>query len=341
MDDMAAAPADAGSASDPVDLISGMLEREENPQPSRPRDQSSDRARAADGKYASQQPDPVPEPEEAPEPGPETPPDDGGDESDDDAQEAPQQPDDEPELYEVKIGDRVEKVTREELLRGYQRQSDYSRHLNQLGEQRRQAEADAQRVAAERQHYASQLDQFAAVLHASLPPRPPQEQLDTDPIGYLQAEKAWEAKATQLQQVFAEKQRIEQQAQQEMQQRQQQTLAQAREQLVDMLPEWRKPETARAEQPKIAAHLRAIGYADHEISQAADPRAIVMARESMLYRQLMASRPQVQQKIATAPKMVRPGAAGPAPDQKKAVISNIKRSGGKDLDAVARLIELG
>ncbi len=341
MDDVAAAP-DAGSASDPVDLISSLLEREDNPQPSRPRDENSDRARAADGKFASQNPQPQPETEEipAPEPGPEEPPVEGGD--DDEAQEAPQeQPDDEPELYEVKIGDRVEKVTKDELLRGYQRQSDYSRHLNALGEQRRQAEAAAQAVAAERQHYASQLDQFAAVLQTSLPPRPPQEMLDSDPIGYLQAEKAWEARATQLSQVFAEKQRIDQQMQHEMAQRQQQTLAQAREQLVDMLPEWRKPETARAEQPRIAAHLRSIGYADHEISAAADPRAIVMARESMLYRQLMSSRPQVQQKLATAPKMVRPGAAGPAPDQKKAVISNVKRSGGKDMDAIARLIELG
>ena len=325
MDDVTAAPADAGSAPDPVDLISSMLEREEAPpKPAR-----------------NQTPDPQPEPEdpEQPEPGPETPPDEG--EDDDEAQETPEQPDDEPELYEVKIGDRVEKVTKDELLRGYQRQSDYSRHMNQLAEQRRAAEAETQRVAAERQHYATQLDQMAAVLQASLPPRPTPEQLDSDPIGYLQQEKAWEARAQQLQQVFAEKQRIDQQMQQEMAERQRQTLAQAREQLVEMLPEWRKPETARAEQPRIAEHLRSIGYADHEISAAADPRAIVMARESMLYRQLMSSRPQVQQKIATAPRMVKPGAAGPAPDQKKAVIGKIQRSGGKDLDAVARLIELG
>jgi len=339
MDDVNAAPADAGSAPDPVDLISGLLEREDAP-PTPPRDQTSDRARSADGKFTSQNPDAQPEPDEPvqPEPGPEEPPVEG---DDDEAPEVPEQPDDEPELYEVKIGDRVEKVTKEELLRGYQRQSDYSRHMNQLAETRRAAEAEVQRVSAERQHYASQLDQFAAVLQQTLPPRPPQEMLDSDPIGYLQAEKAWEARATQLQQVFAERQRVEQQMREQQELSQKEMLRQAREQLVDMLPEWRKPETAKAEQPKIAAHLRAVGYADHEIAQAADPRAIVMARESMLYRQLMASKPQVQQKIATAPKMVRPGAAGPAPDQRKAVISNVKRSGGKDMDAIARLIELG
>lgn len=331
MDEMSANP-ESGSEQDPVALISGMLEREEAPTRP-PRDQT--------GKFTSQNPDAQPEPEETPEPGPEEPPNDEGGDDPDDVEEQPQQPEPEPETFTVKVDGKEVQVTRDELLNGYQRHADYSRKTAEVAEQRRAAEALAQSVAAERQHYATQLDQMAAVLQASLPPRPPQEQLDSDPIGYYQAEKAWEARAMQLQQVFAEKQRVDQQMQQEMQQRQQQTLAQAREQLIEMLPEWRKPETAKAEQPKIAEHLRSIGYADHEIAAAVDPRAVVMARESWLYRQLMASKPQVQQKLATAPRMVKPGAAGPAPDQKKAVIGKIQRSGGKDLDAVARLIELG
>lgn len=332
--DMDSANPQAGSegtsAPDPVELISGMLDREENPAPQKPRDQT--------GKFTSQ--NPSPDPDETPEP--EVPPDDGGDDDEDgEAPEQPEQPEAEPELYVVKVGGQEQKVTRDELLAGYQRQADYSRKTMELAQQRQAAEAEFQRVAAERQHYATQLDQVAAVLQASLPPRPSQEQLDADPIGYMQAKEAWEARVGQLQQVLSERDRAQQQQQQHFAAMQQQSLAQARAQLVEMLPEWKQPDRAKAEQPKIAAHLRAIGYADHEISAAADPRAIVMARESMLYRQLMASKPTVQNKLATAPKMVRPGAAGPAPDQKKAVISNVKRSGGKDMDAIARLIELG
>jgi hypothetical protein len=333
--DMDSANPQAGSegtsAPDPVDMISGMLEREDSPPTDRPRDRT--------GKFASQ--NPSPEPEEIPEPGPEVPPDDGGEDEDGEAPETPEQPEAEPETYTVKIDGKEQKVTRDELLAGYQRQADYSRKTAEVAEARRAAEAEFQRVAAERQHYATQLDQVAAVLQASLPPRPSQEQLDADPIGYMQAKEAWEARVGQLQQVLSERDRAQQQQQQHFAAMQQQSLAQARAQLVEMLPEWKQPDRAKAEQPKIAAHLRAIGYADHEISAAADPRAIVMARESMLYRQLMASKPTVQNKLATAPKMVRPGAAGPAPDQKKAVISNVKRSGGKDMDAIARLIELG
>lgn len=328
---------DSGAAPDPVDLISSLLDREDNPAAQK-RDQTSDRARAADGKFAAQNPAPEPEEIPAPEPGPEEPP---VDDEDGETPEQPEQPETEPEIFTVKVGGQEVQVTRDELLNGYQRQADYSRKTAEIAEHRRAVEAEYQRVAGERQHYATQLDQVAAVLQASLPPRPPMEMRDADPIGYQHAKEDWETRVGQLQGVIAERDRAMQQQQQHFAQQQQQSLQQARTQLVEMLPEWRKPETAKAEQPKIAEHLRALGYADHEISAAADPRAIVMARESMLYRQLQASKPSVQNKLATAPRMVKPGAAGPAPDQKKAVISQLKRSGGKDIDAVARLIELG
>ena len=327
-----AAGSEGTSAPDPVDLISGMLDREDNPAPQKPRDQS--------GKFASQNPNPSPEPEEIPEPGPETPPDEGEDE-DGDAPEQPEQPEAEPETYTVKIDGKEVAVTRDELLAGYQRQADYSRKTAEVAEARRAAEAEYQRVAAERQHYATQLDQVAAVLQATLPPRPPIEMRDADPIGYQNAKEDWEIRVGQLQNVLKERDEAQKLNGRQQELMQQQMLQQARQQLVEMLPEWKRPEVAKAEQPKIAEHLRAIGYADHEIAAAADPRAVLMARESMLYRQLMASRPTVQNRLATAPRMVRPGAAGPAPDQKKAVISNVKRSGGKDMDAIARLIELG
>jgi hypothetical protein len=319
------AGSDGTSAPDPVDLISGLLEREDAPT-ERPRDRT--------GKFTSQS-DPA-QPEEIPAPEPEEPEGDDGE-----TPEQPETPEAEPELYTVRVDGKEQQVTRDELLNGYQRQADYSRKTAEIAEHRRAVEAEFQRVSAERQHYATQLDQVAAVLQASLPARPSQEQLDADPIGYMQAKEAWEARVGQLQAVIAERNAAQEQQQKHFEALRQQSLASARERLVEMLPEWKKPDVAKAEQPQIAQHLRAIGYADHEIAAAADPRAVLMARESMLYRQLMASKPAVQNKLATAPRMVRPGAAGPAPDQRKAVIGKIQRGGGKDLDAIARLIELG
>lgn len=336
MDDVNAAPADAGSAPDPVAMIEGILEREDAP-PKPARDQTATKPR---GLSAEPEPEPEePEQPEQPEPGPETAPDDGADEDEDDGEAEPQEaPSDEPELFEVKLGDRVEKVTKDELLRGYQRQSDYSRHLNQLAEQRKAAEAEVQRISAERAHYSQQLETVATVLQSSLPPRPTQADYDADPIGAVQAERRWQDSAAQLQGVLEQRNAVTRQMLEQQQQMQQQMLAQAREKLTEYVPEWSKPEVAQREKPKVAEHLRAVGYTDAEIGQAADPRALVLARESMLYRQLVASKPKVEQRIAQAPRMVKPGAAGPAPDRTKAIVQKIKRSGGKDIDAVAALL---
>jgi hypothetical protein len=323
------------SAPDPVEMIAGLLERENSPTPTeKPRDPK--------GKFASQNPDPVPEPEEipVPEPGPEEPPvDPDGDEGEEQEPEQPDEP--QPETFRVKVDGKEVEVTRDELLNGYQRQADYSRKTADLAEQRRAAEAENQRIQAERAHYSAQLDQLATVLQTALPPRPTDEMLQTDPFGYIQAEKHWESRVGQLQQVLAERDRAQQLNQQQQAAQQQQMLQQAKQQLVEMLPEWQKPEVAKKEQPLIARHLREIGYADHEIGAAADPRAILMARESMLYRQMIAQRATVQQRVAQAPKMVRPGTSGPAPDKSTQITQQIRRSGGKDIDAIARLIDLG
>jgi hypothetical protein len=316
---------DAGSERDPVSMITGLLEREETPPTERPR---------------GQKPDPETDtPDEDPEPGPEVPPDEGEEDEDGEGQEQEEQPA-EPR-YTVRIDGKDVEVTQSELLNGYQRQADYSRKTAAAAEARRQADELAQSVQAERQHYAQQLEQVAAVLHATLPAPPPEKMLEDDPIGYLQAQKAWESRVGQLQQVLGERERLAQQQQNEQKQQKQQSLQSAREHLLSQIPAWKDPAKAQKGQTELAEYLRTIGYSDAEIAESADPRAIVGFRKAMLYDRLQATKPAVQQRVAAAPRMVKPGAAGPAPDQRKAVIAQLKRSGGKDLDAAARLIELG
>jgi DNA-binding NarL/FixJ family response regulator len=313
METESANPADGSestTASDPVDMISSLLEPDYPP---------------------TRKP-------ERPEPGPEDPPEEPDEEEE---QEAAVQPEEEPETFVVKIDGKEARVTREELLNGYQRQADYSRKTAAIAEEKRQAQELAQSVHAERQHYSQQLEQVALVLQQNLPAMPPEHMLQTDLAGYVQQKELYENRVRQLRSVLAEKQQADEQTAREWHQRQQQMMASAREQLLAELPEWKNPEKARTGQREVADHLRTIGYTEAEIAQAADPRAVVMARESMLYRRLVASQPKVNQKLATAPKMVKPGSAGPAPDQAKALTAKVQRSGGKDMDAIARLIELG
>jgi hypothetical protein len=325
MAELDAAPADAGSATDPVSLISGLLERE-NPPPKPPRNVRIEPSASA------------PDPDEV-EPGPEEPPVEEGD--DEEGEETPEEEEQEPELFAVKIDGKEEKVPLDELVRGYQRQSDYSRNMNQLAEHRRAADAAHQEIMSERNHYVSQLDQVATVLQAALPTPPSEQMLQTDPLTYVQQEKLYEAKVNQLRAVLGEKQRAEEQSQREMERQHQQMMSHARQHLLAELPDWKNPEKARAGQRELADYMRTCGYSEQEIAAASDPRAVVGFRKAMLYDRLQAAQPKVTQKLATAPKMVRPGAAGPAPDQAKALTQRVKRSGGRDMDAIARLIELG
>lgn len=326
MEDMSANPV-SGSEQDPVAMIEGILEREESPPTRAPRDQKPEPEQT--------EPEEMPEPE----PGPESDPADEDGEEDGEGGEAPeQQPEPATETFRVKVDGKEIEVTRNELLAGYSRDADYRQKTMALSQTRQAVEAEAQRIQVERAHYTQQLEQVAAVLQSTLPPRPSQADYDADPIGAVQAERRWQDSAGQLQGVLAERQRVAEQMQAQQHQMQQQMMQQAREKLTEYVPEWSKPDVAAREKPAVANHLRSIGYTDAEIGQAADPRALVLARESMLYRQLMASKPQVQQRVAQAPRMVKPGAAGAAPDRTKAIVQKIKRSGGKDIDAVAALL---
>lgn len=316
-----------GSEQDPVALIERQLEQEDGPPP-RPRDQQ--------GKFAS--PDPEPDEEEelpTPEPGPEE------DPVEDDDGEEPQEEPSETELFTVRANGKDIQVTREELLKGYSREADYTRKAMDLAATRQAVEAENQRIAQERAHYTQQLDTVASILQAQLPAPPDPAKLNSDPFGYIQDKENYELRVNQLRSVLAERQKADQQNQQYFQQVQQQSLVHARDRLLEAMPEWKKPDVARKEQRQVADYLRTVGYADAEISQAADPRAIVMAKKAMLYDRLQADRPKIEQRVGAAPKMVRPGSSGPAPDKSKNLVKQIRAGGGKDLDAVARLIEMG
>lgn len=327
MDDTSGNLQGGTETADPVALIEGILEREHEPAPTKG---------AADPKPA---PGPEEEPAE-PEQEDDAPPDEGGE--DDEPQDAEQEePAPEPEKFTVKVDGKEIEVDRDELVRGYQRLSDYTRKTTAVAEERRAVEAESQRIAAERAHYSQQLEQLSTVLQSTLPPRPPLEMADTDPIGYTQANARWEASAQQLQALFAERQRVQEQHQQHLAAQQQQQLQHAAQYLQELVPEWRDDKRAAKDKRALAEHLRTRGYSDAEIAQAADPRAVAMALDAMRYRELVANKPKVDERLKAAPKVVKPGTGIAAPDKRKALKSSIKRSGGTDLDAIAALIDLG
>lgn len=106
----------------------------------------------------------------------------------------------------------------------------------------------------------------------------------------------------------------QQQFQQGQAQAAQQLLAAEGQALVAKLPEWRNSEKASTEQKQITDALANYGFNQVEIGNLMDHRMVLVARDAMLYRQLVANKDARVKQARQAPPMVAPGAQPAKPD---------------------------
>jgi hypothetical protein len=215
-------------------------------------------------------------------------------EYDDEADEAPVV---EEQRYRVKAGDDEVEVTLDELKNSYMRNADYTRKTQQVAEQRKAAEAELAAVLGERQRYA---DQLAVVEQALSQQEPTQEYWNelyaVDPLEYTrQRDLARDRKEAMLQ-IQAEQQRVQQEQVAQLQARAQQRLAQERDRMHELIPEWLDEEVAAKEKAAVVTYAQRQGYSDVELANASDARAVSMIRKAYLYDELMKMKPAAQKK---------------------------------------------
>jgi hypothetical protein len=214
---------------------------------------------------------------------------------DDDADEV------EPELLddsiEVTIDGKVEKVTRNEAAKGYQRQADYSRKTMELAKQRKAVEAEAQKITAEREQYAQALQLIQSQLSAE--EQPDWNRLkDEDPFEYMVQKDAWRDKQERLAQVQAEQSRLQQQQMAEQQQAMQREIA---------IPSWRDQKVAETEKAAVVAYAKSSGFSDDEISNVVDARAVELLHKAWKFDQLMKDQKVDAKRVKNAPKAAKGG----------------------------------
>jgi hypothetical protein len=137
-------------------------------------------------------------------------------------------------------------------------------------------------------------------------------------------------------------QRTEAQAAQD---RYQQVLAKEQEALLSALPDWRDPEKAKTEKGKLIDYLTAIGFGQQEIAGLADHRAVLLARNAMLYEEMQKSRKSAQGKVQVkiGSKVITP-APRQTPDQakdeeKREAMAKLKKSGNRaDFGKVLKIL---
>lgn len=233
--------------------------------------------------------------------------------------------------YKVKASGEEVEVELDELIKGYQQGTDYTKKSQALAEQRKAIEAERghlEYVKQERQAYAQKLKALDSFLTQQNQGVDLDVLKETDPIGYAVAVAEQSQREKQLAVVRNEQQRIAQQQQSEQQASLQNHLRNESEKLVSLIPELATPQ-GDAVRKQIRDYAKSVGWTDQELSSVYDSRAVNTLYKAMKYEQLQKSKPELNKKLLAAPKMMRSGTSVP------------QAKSSQDKQAMQRLRETG
>ena len=190
-------------------------------------------------------------------------------------------------VYRVTVDGEEIEVTQDELINGYSRQQDYTRKTQELANQRKTIEQQAQELAQRDAIYAELLPKMEAQLKGELVNEPDWDTLyDDDPIAYVREKQLWDEKVRKLESVNAEQQRLQQENLVQQQQQIEQLVQYSQQKLLEIIPEWKTQEVAQKEKAAIRDYaVNELGYSEQEIAQVYDYRALLGLRNAWLNSQ--------------------------------------------------------
>lgn len=245
----------------------------------------------------------------------------------------------------VKVdGDEVE-VTLDDLKRSYAGQGYIQKRMAEVAAVRKEAEAVYQALNDDRAQLAQVLSAYQQqVMAAGQPQKPAKELRHRDPVAYFEQMEDYR-EAMERQQTLQAQQAALTQQQQAIEQRALQAyLAEQAQLLAQRIPDFadaKKAGDLKRELVKVGAEY---GYSAEELGAVRDARAVQVLHDAMRYRQLMAGKERVAEKVAQARPVVRPGAARVETDGRKAKAEKARarmRSSGSVDDVAAFLLAKG
>jgi len=244
----------------------------------------------------------------------------------DESEESDEESDDEEALYAVRIDGEEHEVTLGELVKGYSRQSDYTKKTQALSEQRKgfdeataSYEAQVQTIQEERQQYIGHLqniinnsmgamDSFANTNWEELKV--------TDPAQYVMKREEFRTAQDRIQQMHVEQQRALERVTQENNVLQAQTLRDEHQALAEKMPEWSAPETQANISASIREYASMQGFTEEELSSLVDHRSLIVLHKAMQFDNLQSS-DIGKKKLKNKPRLVRAGKGSTKDGNKK------------------------
>jgi hypothetical protein len=211
-------------------------------------------------------------------------------------------------VYRVTVDGEEIEVTQDELINGYSRQQDYTRKTQELANQRKTIEQQAQELAQRDAIYAQLLPKMEAQLQGELVNEPDWDSLyNDDPIAFVREKQLWDEKKEKLKAAQAEQQRLQQESYAQQQQLIAQQVQEGQQKLLEIIPEWKNAEVASKEKLAIRDYgINVLGYSPQEMDAIYDYRALLGLRNAWLNSQTVKATKKKPTQKAPA-RVARPG----------------------------------
>lgn len=231
-------------------------------------------------------------------------------ESDEDEQEEVE------EVYSVKVDGEEMEVSLDELIKGYSRQSDYTRKTQELASERNQmAELQQQwaneisQAQAERQQYIDALGQFVLNSQTALDGFQNvnwEELRRTDPIAFVTKKEEFREAQDRIQQAQAEQIAAQQKQQEEFSRVRQLAVQEEYKRLVEAVPEWGDSDKRGKIASELSSYAVEQGFTQEELKSLIDHRSLIVLMKAQKYDALQKSDVKAK-KVKNKPKVVRSG----------------------------------
>jgi len=204
--------------------------------------------------------------------------------------------------------------------------ADYTRKTQEAAEEKRTVAIKAQAVQAQEQLLNANF-QRAVALKAAQDKLSQYDKLDwqsiaqQDPAQATQLNLAQQQLSREVQKLYAEWQHGESERSRITDAQRRQAIEEGQRELQKHIPKW-SPEVQKA----IAENTKSYGYTDEELASVTDPRLVRVLHDALQWRKLQSEKPKAMQKVAEAPKVIKPA----APQVKKpnqSAIDRLKRNG--------------
>jgi len=211
-------------------------------------------------------------------------------------------------VYRVTVDGSEIEVTQDELINGYSRQQDYTRKTQELANQRKTIEQQAQELQQRDAIYAQLLPKMEAQLKGELVNEPDWDSLyNDDPIAFVREKQLWDEKKEKLKAAQAENARLQQESYAQQQQLIAQQVQEGQQRILEIIPEWKNAEVAQKEKLAIRDYgINVLGYTPQEMDAIYDYRALLGLRNAWLNSKTVeATRKKPTQKAPA--RVARPG----------------------------------